>query len=125
MVLLDKAADVGGIDAIMFRYSFAKYGDLELNRAIDWLKSQGIDSLILTGDFHLATQMVGADTSEFYPALEDAEAGMRVAGPWTKTARPRGTYSRPSRRATSGNTPWAFQARLPCRSWPRATTSMS
>ena len=31
--------------------------------------------VILTGDFHLSTQMVGADTSEFYPALEDAEAG--------------------------------------------------
>jgi len=26
---------VGGIDAIMFRYSFARYGDLALNRAID------------------------------------------------------------------------------------------
>jgi len=40
--LLDKAADVGGIDAIMFRYSFARYGDLELNKAIDNCKKAGI-----------------------------------------------------------------------------------
>jgi predicted aldo/keto reductase-like oxidoreductase len=40
--LLDKAAEVGGIDAIMFRYSFARYGDLELNKAIDKCKKAGI-----------------------------------------------------------------------------------
>jgi len=40
--LLSKAADVGGIDAIMFRYSFARYGDLELNKAIDKCKKAGI-----------------------------------------------------------------------------------
>ncbi len=40
--LLNKAAEVGGIDAIMFRYSFAQYGDLELNKAIDALKKQGV-----------------------------------------------------------------------------------
>jgi predicted aldo/keto reductase-like oxidoreductase len=40
--LLNKAAEIGGIDAIMFRYSFAQYGDLELNKAIDALKKQGI-----------------------------------------------------------------------------------
>jgi len=61
--------------------------DAELNRAIDWLKAQGIDNLILTGDFHLATQMAGADTSEFYPALDDVEAGRRVAATWSATAR--------------------------------------
>lgn len=61
--------------------------DAELNRAIDWLKDQGIDKLILSGDFHLATQMVGADTSEFYPALDDVEAGRRVAATWSATAR--------------------------------------
>ena len=33
--LLNKAAEVGGIDAIMFRYSFDDYGNKELNRAID------------------------------------------------------------------------------------------
>ena len=61
--------------------------DAELNRAIDWLKGQGIASVILTGDFHLATQMVGADTSEFYPALDDVEAGRRVSCTWSATAR--------------------------------------
>ena len=61
--------------------------DAELNRAIDWLKSEGIANVIVTGDFHLATQMIGADTSEFYDALENVEAGRRVAETWSATAR--------------------------------------
>jgi len=40
--LLDKAAQTGGIDVIMFRYSFARYGDLKLNQAIDRCKKAGI-----------------------------------------------------------------------------------
>lgn len=42
--LMNKAAKIGapGIDAIMFRYSFASYGDLELNKAIDNCKKAGI-----------------------------------------------------------------------------------
>lgn len=59
----------------------------ELNRAIDWLKAEKIDSVILCGDFHLATQLVGADTTEFYPALSDVKEGYRVSSEWTKTAR--------------------------------------
>jgi predicted aldo/keto reductase-like oxidoreductase len=39
---LRKAARVGGIDAVMFRYSFARYGDLALNKAIDECKKAGI-----------------------------------------------------------------------------------
>ena len=61
--------------------------DVELNRAIDWLKAEGVSRVIVTGDFHLATQMVGADTSEFYPALADVEAGRRVAATWSATGR--------------------------------------
>ena len=61
--------------------------DVELNRAIDWLKAEGIANVIVTGDFHLATQMVGADTSEFFPALSDVEAGRRVSATWSATAR--------------------------------------
>lgn len=61
--------------------------DAELNRAIDWLKAEAIANVIVTGDFHLATQMVGADVSEFYPALKDVEAGRRIAGTWSTTAR--------------------------------------
>lgn len=61
--------------------------DAELNRAIDWLKAAGIAKMILTGDFHLATQMVGADTSEFFPALSDVAEGHRVAATWAVTAR--------------------------------------
>jgi enoyl-CoA hydratase/carnithine racemase len=41
----------------------------------------------VTGDFHISTQMVGADTSDFYPALEDVEAGKAITRGWSKTAR--------------------------------------
>ena len=61
--------------------------DAELNRAIDWLKAEAVAKVIVTGDFHLATQMVGADTSEFFPALFDVEEGRRVAATWSATAR--------------------------------------
>jgi enoyl-CoA hydratase/carnithine racemase/3-hydroxyacyl-CoA dehydrogenase len=61
--------------------------DAELNRAIDWLKTAQIDAVILSGDFHLSTQMVGADTSEFYPALDDVKAGQALAERWSSTAR--------------------------------------
>ena len=61
--------------------------DAELNRAIDWLNAAKIDRVILSGDFHLSTQMVGADTSEFYPALDDVRAGQALAERWTATAR--------------------------------------
>ena len=40
--LMNKAAKVGGIDAILFRYNFRKYGDMELNKAIDNCKKAGI-----------------------------------------------------------------------------------
>ncbi|RME86352.1 MAG: enoyl-CoA hydratase/isomerase family protein, partial [Planctomycetota bacterium] len=61
--------------------------DQELNRVIDWLKQEGIERVILTGDFHMSTQMVGADTQEFFSALEDKEEGFRIAYSWSKTAR--------------------------------------
>jgi enoyl-CoA hydratase/carnithine racemase len=61
--------------------------DAELNRAIDWLKVEGIGNVIVTGDFHLSTQMVGADISEFFPALDDAEEGLRISRTWSATAR--------------------------------------
>jgi enoyl-CoA hydratase/carnithine racemase len=61
--------------------------DAELNRAIDWLSSDGIDRVIVTGDFHLASQMVGADTSEFFPALTEAEKGLQISSTWSRTAR--------------------------------------
>ena len=59
----------------------------ELNRAIDWLKADGIEKVILTGDFHFSTQMVGADTTEFFPAIEDAQKGIELAENWSQTAR--------------------------------------
>lgn len=59
----------------------------ELNRAINWLKADNIDNVILTGDFHFSTQMVGADTTEFFPAIEDAKKGIVLAESWSVTAR--------------------------------------
>jgi len=61
--------------------------DAELNRALDWLKAADIDSVILTGDFHLSTQMIGADVTEFFPAMEEEEEGFRVSSSWSRTAR--------------------------------------
>jgi len=69
------------------RESYNSDVNAELNRAIDWLKADGIESVILTGDFHLTTQHVGADTSEFFPALEEADRGYEIANTWSKTAR--------------------------------------
>ena len=69
------------------RESYNSDVDKELNRSIDWLKSEGIENVIISGDFHLSTQMVGADTNEFFPALEKAEEGFRIASTWSKTAR--------------------------------------
>lgn len=40
--LMQKAAKVGGIDAIMFRFNFRQYGDVKLNQAIDACKAAGI-----------------------------------------------------------------------------------
>lgn len=42
--LMNKAAKIGspGVDAIMFRYNFTKYGDLELNKAMDACVKAGI-----------------------------------------------------------------------------------
>ena len=59
----------------------------ELNRAVDWLKNEGIERVIVTGDFHLSTQMVGADTSDFFPGLENEKEGLRVSQTWSETAR--------------------------------------
>jgi enoyl-CoA hydratase/carnithine racemase len=61
--------------------------DAELNRAIDWLKAAKIDRVIVTGDFHFSSQMVGADTAEFYAALEDTNRGVEVSAGWSATAR--------------------------------------
>ena len=61
--------------------------DAELNRAVDWLRAEGIERVVLTSDFHLATQLVGADTAEFFPALEDEAEGFRVSAGWSRTAR--------------------------------------
>jgi enoyl-CoA hydratase/carnithine racemase len=78
----------GRVGVITFgRESYNGDVDAELNRAIDWLRAEGIERVIVTGDFHLSTQLVGADTSEFYPALGRIEDGVRIAEGWSKTAR--------------------------------------
>jgi enoyl-CoA hydratase/carnithine racemase len=69
------------------RESYNSDVNAELNRAIDWLKKSKIKRIIVTSDFHLSTQMVGADTNEFYPALLDAKKGEKIAATWSATAR--------------------------------------
>lgn len=69
------------------RESYNEDIDKELNRAISWLKSENIESVILTGDFHLTTQLVGADTNDFFPALNYYNEGFRISNQWSKTAR--------------------------------------
>ena len=69
------------------RESYNADVDAELNRAIDWLVAAGVERVVVTGDFHLATQMVGADTVEFFPALERESKGIEIAAAWSATAR--------------------------------------
>ena len=69
------------------RESYNQDVDAELNRAIDWLRQEKIGRVIVTGDFHLATQLIGADTSEFFPALQRVEAGFAISQSWSQTAR--------------------------------------
>ena len=69
------------------RESYNRDVDAELNRALDWLLAAGVKRVILSGDFHLSTQLVGADTSEFFPALENSEDGFRISSDWSRTAR--------------------------------------
>lgn len=45
--LIEKAARVGGIDAILFRYNFRQYGDAKLNKAMDAAKKAGIGLLAM------------------------------------------------------------------------------
>lgn len=69
------------------RESYNHDVNAELNRAIDWLKAEKIDRVIITGDFHLSTQMVGADTNDFFPALNNVEEGVKISRDWSQTAR--------------------------------------
>lgn len=69
------------------RESYNSDVDKELNRAMDWLKAESIERVIVTGDFHLSTQMVGADINEFFPALEDVSKGLEISNTWSQTAR--------------------------------------
>ena len=69
------------------RESYSWDVDRELNRALDWLLAEGIRRVIVTGDFHFSTQMVGADISEFFPALDHLEAGLAITRGWPSTAR--------------------------------------
>jgi enoyl-CoA hydratase/carnithine racemase len=69
------------------RESYNWQVDREMNRALDWLETEGIRRVIVSGDFHLSTQMVGADTSDFFSALGDVEAGLAITRGWPATAR--------------------------------------
>lgn len=55
---------------------------VELGRAIDWLKKEGISRVIVSGDFHMATQFQGADTrsSSRHLATQTPDTGFQVSG---------------------------------------------
>ncbi len=61
--------------------------DRELNRALDWLETAGIRRVIVSGDFHFSTQMVGADTAEVFDTLDSVEPGLAITNGWSRTAR--------------------------------------
>lgn len=69
------------------RESYNNDVDAELNKAIDWLKTAGIRKIILTSDFHLSTQMIGADIAEFIPALANKNLSYEISKNWSTTAR--------------------------------------
>lgn len=69
------------------RESYNDDVDKELNRTIDWLLSENIRNVIITGDFHLTTQLVGADTNEFFQALSNETEGFLISHQWSLTAR--------------------------------------
>jgi enoyl-CoA hydratase/carnithine racemase len=78
----------GSVGVITFnRERYNQDVDAELNRAIDWLKAQNIARVIITGDFHLSTQLTGADTSDFFPALDDQAKGVALSFKCSHTAR--------------------------------------
>ena len=47
VAMMHQAAKAGGIDAILFRYNFHRYGEYELNKAIDACKKAGIGLLAM------------------------------------------------------------------------------
>ncbi len=69
------------------RESYSWDVDAELGRAIDWLRGEGIERVILSGDFHIARQLVGADTRDFFPGLGDADKATALSAAWSRTAR--------------------------------------
>jgi enoyl-CoA hydratase/carnithine racemase/3-hydroxyacyl-CoA dehydrogenase len=69
------------------REAYSQDVDAELNRAIDWLKAEGISRVIVTGDFHLSTQMTGAEITDFFPALKEEAYGVALSERWSRTAR--------------------------------------
>lgn len=69
------------------RESYNHDVNAELNGAIGWLVSNKVENVIVTGDFHLSTQMVGADTTDFFPAIENANNGIELSQAWSATAR--------------------------------------
>ena len=77
--LMDKAAEVGGIDAIMFRYSFARYGDLELNKAIDKCKKAGIGLIAMKTQESVPddqAEVVDVPVEELQPGPGQVEGGL-------------------------------------------------
>lgn len=73
VAIMNEAAKVGGIDVIMFRYHFGRYGELELNRAIDACKKAGI------GLIAMKTQNSVPDDQEEVAAFESKDFSLAQA----------------------------------------------
>jgi predicted aldo/keto reductase-like oxidoreductase len=85
--LLNKAAEIGapGIDAIMFRYSFADYGDAELNRAIDACVERGVGLIAMKTQKGLGVNrndvqaFMSKDFNEYQAKLKAVWADERIS----------------------------------------------
>lgn len=69
--LMNKAAKLGGIDSIMFRYNFRQYGNKELNKAIDACAKAGIG-------------LIAMKTQGSAASFKDKWAPFQKTGKWNK-----------------------------------------
>ncbi len=69
--LLQKAATVPWVDAVMFRYNFRQYGNKELNAAVDAAKKSGVG-------------LIAMKTQGSEPAMKDAWQRFEKTGKWNK-----------------------------------------
>jgi enoyl-CoA hydratase/carnithine racemase/3-hydroxyacyl-CoA dehydrogenase len=55
--------------------------------AFEQMEGPEWQQLYVNAEHHLSTQMIGADISEFFPAVESVDEGVRLSTEWSRTAR--------------------------------------